>query len=78
MCFFHFKRLNRTHSQKVTETQICQTELDRATDTFKQLHQERQNLINQWEAAIKNMQKSDQNISSAQTQYQTLKVFTLP
>lgn len=58
----------------MTETQVSQIELDKATEAFKQLHQERQDLIDQWEGSLKNMQKKDQDIVDAQDKYQDLKV----
>jgi coiled-coil domain-containing protein 39 len=44
-------------SAEVTETQVAQIELDKTTEAFRQLHQERQDLISQWEGAVKTMQK---------------------
>ncbi|KAJ1334667.1 hypothetical protein BSLG_007822 [Batrachochytrium salamandrivorans] len=60
-------------SAEVTETQIAQIELDKTTDSFKQLHQERQELIDQWEAAIENMKKRDHDIERSQEKYQAQK-----
>ncbi|KAI8919783.1 hypothetical protein BC831DRAFT_479983 [Entophlyctis helioformis] len=60
-------------SAEVTETQVAQIELDKTTEAFKQLHQERQDLIDQWEAAINNMKKRDQDITSSQESYQLQK-----
>lgn len=62
------------HHLKVTETQVSQIELDKATEAFKSLHQERQDLINQWETSIKTMQKKDEDIIQAQATYGDLKV----
>lgn len=39
-----------------------QMELDRAAEDFRRVHQERQELIRQWENAIRQMQKRDQEI----------------
>ncbi|TPX65201.1 hypothetical protein SpCBS45565_g05309 [Spizellomyces sp. 'palustris'] len=60
-------------SAEVTETQVAQIELDKTTEAFKKLHQERQELIQQWESAIENMRKRDQDIINAQNEYQVLK-----
>ncbi|KAL5037279.1 hypothetical protein BDV3_006797 [Batrachochytrium dendrobatidis] len=60
-------------SAEVTETQVAQIELDRTTEAFKQLHQERQTLISQWEAVIDNMKKRDQDIERCQATYQDKK-----
>nr|KAJ3420255.1 Coiled-coil domain-containing protein 39 [Polyrhizophydium stewartii] len=72
----HMQEVNRKKailSAEVTETQVAQIELDKTTEAFKQLHQERQDLINQWESAIKNMQKRDEDITSSQEVYQSQK-----
>ena len=53
---------------------MSQIELDKTTEAFKNLHQERQDLINQWENSIKTMQKKDQDIANAQAKYGELKV----
>ena len=59
---------------KVTETQVSQIELDKTTEAFKSLHQERQDLIDQWENSIRTMQKKDEDILNAQARYSELKV----
>ncbi|KAJ3041458.1 Coiled-coil domain-containing protein 39, partial [Rhizophlyctis rosea] len=60
-------------SAEVTETQVAQIELDKTTEEFKRLHRERQELIAQWEGAIDNMRKRDQDIVDAQGRYQGTK-----
>ncbi|KAJ3193569.1 Coiled-coil domain-containing protein 39 [Irineochytrium annulatum] len=60
-------------SAEVTETQVAQIELDKTTEEFRALHLERQDLITQWENAIKTMQKRDGEISNAQDRYQKSK-----
>ncbi|NXB78217.1 CCD39 protein, partial [Donacobius atricapilla] len=45
-----------------TETMTAQLELDRAAEDFRRVHQERQEVIRQWENAIHQMQKRDQEI----------------
>ncbi|KAJ3043434.1 Coiled-coil domain-containing protein 39 [Rhizophlyctis rosea] len=62
-----------TLSAEVTETQVAQIELDKTTEEFKRLHRERHDLIAQWEAAIDNMKKRDQDILDAQGRYQESK-----
>lgn len=51
---------------QVTETQVSQIELDKTTNEFKRLHQERQALIGQWESAIQVMNKRDIEIEQYQ------------
>ncbi|KAJ3209310.1 Coiled-coil domain-containing protein 39 [Dinochytrium kinnereticum] len=60
-------------SAEVTETQVAQIELDKTTEDFKRIHQERQELINQWETALKTMQKRDEDITDSQDRYQKSK-----
>ncbi|KAJ3117225.1 Coiled-coil domain-containing protein 39 [Phlyctochytrium bullatum] len=60
-------------SAEVTETQVAQIELDKTTEEFKKLHMERQELIMQWENALKTMQKRDLDITEAQARYQKSK-----
>ncbi|XP_066049642.1 coiled-coil domain-containing protein 39 [Chamaea fasciata] len=45
-----------------TETMTAQMELDRAAEDFRRVHQERQGVIREWENAIQQMQKRDQEI----------------
>ncbi|KAJ3392845.1 hypothetical protein HDU84_003329 [Entophlyctis sp. JEL0112] len=60
-------------SAEVTETQVSQIELDKTTESFKRLHLERQDLIQQWESAISTMQKRDSEIVQLQEKYQSTK-----
>lgn len=39
-----------------------QIELDKTAEDFRRVHQERQEVIRQWENAIQQMQKRDQQI----------------
>lgn len=39
-----------------------QIELDKTADDFRRVHQERQEVIRQWENAIQQMEKRDQQI----------------
>ncbi|KAJ3295187.1 Coiled-coil domain-containing protein 39 [Borealophlyctis nickersoniae] len=62
-----------TLSAEVTETQVAQIELDKTTEAFKSLHNERQELIAQWESAIATMHKRDAEIVNAQGRYYNTK-----
>ncbi|NXI25144.1 CCD39 protein, partial [Sterrhoptilus dennistouni] len=52
----------RALDNELTETITAQMELDRAAEDFRRVHQERQGVIRQWEDAIHQMQKRDQEI----------------
>ncbi|NXE86507.1 CCD39 protein, partial [Menura novaehollandiae] len=52
----------RALDNELTETLTAQMELDRAAEDFRRVHQERQEVISQWENAIQQMQKRDQEI----------------
>ncbi|NXD19397.1 CCD39 protein, partial [Spelaeornis formosus] len=52
----------RALDNELTETMTAQMELDRAAEDFRRVHQERQEVIMQWENAIHQMQKRDQEI----------------
>ncbi|NXH56261.1 CCD39 protein, partial [Rhabdornis inornatus] len=52
----------RALDNELTETMTAQMELDRAAEDFRRVHQERQEVIRQWESAIHQMQKRDQEI----------------
>jgi chromosome segregation ATPase len=60
-------------SSEVLETQVAQIELEKTTEFFKTLHQERSDLIKKWDQAIKDMKSRDKEIEVIQTTYQTLK-----
>ncbi|KAI8585537.1 hypothetical protein BDZ88DRAFT_19044 [Geranomyces variabilis] len=60
-------------SAEVTETQVTQIELDKTTEAFKQLHQERQDLIQQWEQTIEGMRKKDLEIVDVQAAFEKTK-----
>ncbi|KAM6160081.1 coiled-coil domain-containing protein 39 [Erethizon dorsatum] len=59
--------LERNQKRKVldnelTETLSAQLELDKAAQDFRKIHNERQELIEQWENTIEQMQKRDRDI----------------
>lgn len=58
----------------MTETQVAQIELENTTEAFKQLHDERQDLIKQWEEAVTMMTKRDEDIDKAQANYRAQKI----
>ncbi|KAI9358333.1 hypothetical protein DFJ73DRAFT_957800 [Zopfochytrium polystomum] len=60
-------------SAEVTDTQVTQIELEKTTEAFRRLHAERHELIQQWENAIKTMQKRDEEILQHQEVYQKTK-----
>uniref|UniRef100_A0A663MPD7 Coiled-coil domain-containing protein 39 n=1 Tax=Athene cunicularia TaxID=194338 RepID=A0A663MPD7_ATHCN len=47
---------------ELTETITAQIELDKTAEDFRRVHEERQEVIRQWENAIQQMQKRDQQI----------------
>uniref|UniRef100_H0VT24 Coiled-coil domain-containing protein 39 n=1 Tax=Cavia porcellus TaxID=10141 RepID=H0VT24_CAVPO len=47
---------------ELTETLSAQLELDKAAQDFRKIHNERQELIDQWENTIQQMQKRDRDI----------------
>ncbi|XP_015727091.1 coiled-coil domain-containing protein 39 [Coturnix japonica] len=52
----------RALDNELTETITAQMELDKTAEDFRRVHQERQEVIRQWENAIQQMQKRDQQI----------------
>lgn len=51
---------------EITDTQAAQIQLDRAAQDFRQLHQERQDLIRQWDEARDAMKTRDEAIQVCQ------------
>jgi len=47
---------------EVTATQAAQVELDKTSDDFQQLHKDRQELMNQWEASLEAKKRRDESI----------------
>ncbi|XP_037262089.1 coiled-coil domain-containing protein 39 [Falco rusticolus] len=52
----------RALDNELTETMTAQIELDKTVEDFRRVHQERQEVIRQWENAVQQMQKRDQQI----------------
>mmetsp|Transcript_9124 Transcript_9124/g.17160 ORF Transcript_9124/g.17160 Transcript_9124/m.17160 type:complete len:907 (-) Transcript_9124:51-2771(-) len=50
---------------EVAETQAAQIQLDKAAEDFRRLHQERQNLVRQWDEALEAMHHRDEAIAAA-------------
>mmetsp|Transcript_5128 Transcript_5128/g.9691 ORF Transcript_5128/g.9691 Transcript_5128/m.9691 type:complete len:950 (+) Transcript_5128:130-2979(+) len=62
------KKVNRKKTElegEVTETQASQIQLDKTAEDFRRLHDERQNLVRQWEDAVDNMKRRDGDIAAA-------------
>ncbi|XP_025916590.1 coiled-coil domain-containing protein 39 [Apteryx rowi] len=53
---------HRALDNELTETITAQIELDKTAEDFRRVHQERQEVIRQWENAIEQMQRRDQQI----------------
>jgi UDP-glucose:O-linked fucose beta-1,3-glucosyltransferase len=60
-------------SSEITETKVSQIELENATNSFKQLYQERQNLLESWEKTIETMKKCDNDIKDLQAKQEQYK-----
>ncbi|XP_053930166.1 coiled-coil domain-containing protein 39 isoform X2 [Cuculus canorus] len=58
----HANQKRRDLDNELTETIIAQIELDKTPEDFRRVHQERQEVIRQWENTIQQMQKRDQQI----------------
>mmetsp|Transcript_7374 Transcript_7374/g.18510 ORF Transcript_7374/g.18510 Transcript_7374/m.18510 type:complete len:897 (+) Transcript_7374:100-2790(+) len=56
-------------ADQVTETQARQIEMDKTAELFKQLHNDRKRLIEQWEESVKNMQRSDKQLERLGEEY---------
>lgn len=66
------KKKNALNAE-VTETQVSQLELDKTTNEFKTLHQDRQQMIQQWENALQIINKRDEEVQETQMNYLDLK-----
>uniref|UniRef100_G3TBA5 Coiled-coil domain-containing protein 39 n=1 Tax=Loxodonta africana TaxID=9785 RepID=G3TBA5_LOXAF len=54
----------KAFDNELTETLSAQLELDKAAQDFRKIHNERQELIKQWENTIQQMQKRDRDIDN--------------
>lgn len=61
---------------EVTETHTHELGLDKVSQMFRQVHQERTSLINRWEKTLNQMQERDSNIQEVAENFQRLKVET--
>jgi chromosome segregation ATPase len=52
----------RSLADEVTETQSKQIQLDKTAEDFRRLHQERQDLVRQWDEAMDAMRRRDEMI----------------
>lgn len=53
----------------ITETQAKQIEMDKTAELFRQLHNDRKRLIEQWEESVSNMQRSDKQLERLGEEY---------
>lgn len=54
---------------EVTQTQVAQIELESAASSFQQLHNERQDLIKEWDLALTMMKTRDGDIDKSHAKY---------
>merc|ERR1712039_1146530 len=62
-------RKKKELADQVTETQAKQIEMDKTAELFKQLHDDRKKLIDQWEEAVKNMKTRDGQLEKLGEEY---------
>ncbi len=60
-------------ASEVTETQAAQIELNKTAEDFRQLHAERQELVQQWDTAVAAMHRRDAAIQLATEMFATKK-----
>jgi len=60
---------NAALDNEETETQACQIELERTAEAFKIQHDERRQLIKQWQETIDSMRRRDGEINSVSEKY---------
>ncbi|KAJ1516149.1 Coiled-coil domain-containing protein 39 [Coelomomyces lativittatus] len=68
----HQKKAQLSHD--LTEAQVSRMEVVRATDEFRKLHDERKELLKQWEQTILSAQNKDKELAKQQEQYQNLRI----
>ncbi|GMH34075.1 hypothetical protein BSKO_01909 [Bryopsis sp. KO-2023] len=76
----HIERLTKNVVRKreelereVTETQAAQIQLDKTAEDFRNLHKERQDLLQQWDEAVEAMRRRDQAIEVANERFKDRK-----
>merc|ERR1712113_181542 len=62
-------RKRKELADQVTETQAKQIEMDKTAELFRQLHDDRKKLIDQWEEAVKNMKTRDGQLEKLGEEY---------
>merc|ERR1712060_118844 len=62
-------RKKKELADQVTETQAKQIEMDKTAELFRQLHDDRKKLIDQWEEAVKNMKTRDGQLEKLGEEY---------
>mmetsp|Transcript_5711 Transcript_5711/g.6544 ORF Transcript_5711/g.6544 Transcript_5711/m.6544 type:complete len:927 (+) Transcript_5711:140-2920(+) len=77
----HIEKLTKKVNKKkheleteVTETQAAQIQLDKTAEDFRTLHNERQQLVQQWEEAVEAMKRRDAAIQAASERFATKKL----
>lgn len=60
-------------NDEITETQSAQIQLDKTAEDFKALHEERLELVRQWEDALETVKHRDVAIQAASERFATLK-----
>eukprot|EP00854_Cymbomonas_tetramitiformis_P008918 gene8918-10568_t len=66
------KKVNRKKTEletEVTDTQAAQIQLDKTAEDFRTLHNERQELVKQWEEAVEAMKRRDAAIQAASERF---------
>jgi UDP-glucose:O-linked fucose beta-1,3-glucosyltransferase len=70
------EQINKRKAQMaaaVTDTQVAQIELEKTTMIFKEIHRERQELIEKWESCVSEMKIRDGDINKAQEAFRDKK-----
>ena len=64
---------NSQLNNEMTNTKSRQLEIQRSIDVFKTHHEERQNLVKQWQDTIENMRRRDQEIDKMSVKFSKAK-----
>merc|ERR1712060_433523 len=62
-------RKKKELADQVTETRAKQIEMDKTAELFRQLHDDRKKLIDQWEEAVENMKTRDGQLEKLGEEY---------